>query len=153
MWRTGETIENLPIASEQPGGSGDQLGVSPNALDIFGELVARLLIAAVAPVRTPLGHEVTVPSRFGPLTAGCCTGCGLPPLARPGVAVEVPQRMGGVPWVRDHRFPVATVVAMVAEGMTVDEIVEEHPDLDSVDVVEALRVAALAVQRGGLLRR
>ena len=61
--------------------------------------------------------------------------------------------MGGVPWVRDHRFPVATVVAMVAEGMTVDEIVEEHPDLDSVDVVEALHFAALAVQRGGLLRR
>ncbi len=54
--------------------------------------------------------------------------------------------MGGVPCVRDLRFPVATVVAMVADGMTTDEILTEHPDLEPEDIAECLRDAALAVQ-------
>ncbi|RPH32062.1 DUF433 domain-containing protein, partial [bacterium] len=33
-----------------------------------------------------------------------------------------PEKMGGVPCIRALRMPVATVVAMVAEGMTEDEI-------------------------------
>jgi uncharacterized protein (DUF433 family) len=57
-----------------------------------------------------------------------------------------PGRMGGVPCVRDLRFPVATVVAMVADGMTTDEILTEHPDLEPEDIAECLRYAALAVQ-------
>ena len=44
------------------------------------------------------------------------------------------------------RFPVATVVAMVADGMTTEEILDEHPDLEAADVAECLRFAALAVQ-------
>lgn len=56
------------------------------------------------------------------------------------------KRMGGVPCVRDLRFPVATVVAMVADGMTVDEILGEHPDLEAEDIAESLRYAARAVQ-------
>lgn len=57
-----------------------------------------------------------------------------------------PKRMGGVPFVRDLRFPVASIVAMVADGMSTDEILAEHPDLEAEDVVESLRYAALAVQ-------
>lgn len=57
-----------------------------------------------------------------------------------------PDRMGGVPCVRDLRFPVATVVAMVADGMTVEEILAEHPDLERDDIPECLRYAALAVR-------
>ena len=54
--------------------------------------------------------------------------------------------MGGVPCVRDLRFPVATVVAMVADGMTIEEILVEHPDLEAEDFAQCLRYAALAVQ-------
>jgi uncharacterized protein (DUF433 family) len=54
--------------------------------------------------------------------------------------------MGGVPCIRDLRFPVATVVAMVADGMTFEEILAEHPDLEDEDIREALRYAAAAVQ-------
>jgi uncharacterized protein (DUF433 family) len=54
--------------------------------------------------------------------------------------------MGGVPCIRDLRFPVATLVAMVADGMTNDEILREHPDLELGDISEALHYAALAVQ-------
>ena len=62
--------------------------------------------------------------------------------------------MGGVSRVRDLRFPVASVVAMVADGMAVSEITEEHPDLEPDDIAECLRHAALAVQERELpLRR
>lgn len=65
-----------------------------------------------------------------------------------------PARMGGVPCIRQLRFPVATVVAMVADGMSTDEILAEHPDLEAEDIAEALRYAALAVQERELpLRR
>jgi uncharacterized protein (DUF433 family) len=65
-----------------------------------------------------------------------------------------PDKMGGVPCIRDLRFPVATVVAMVADGMTNDEILREHPDLELGDISEALHYAALAVQERELpLRR
>jgi len=56
------------------------------------------------------------------------------------------DKMGGVPCIRDLRFPVATVVAMVADGMTTDEILAEHPDLEIEDISEALHYAARAVK-------
>jgi uncharacterized protein (DUF433 family) len=56
-----------------------------------------------------------------------------------------PDQMGGVPCIRRLRIPVATVVGMVADGMTVEEIVEALPDLEPEDVREALRFAAEAM--------
>jgi len=44
------------------------------------------------------------------------------------------------------RFPVASVIAMVADGMSDEEILSEHPDLELGDIREALHFAALAVQ-------
>ena len=55
-------------------------------------------------------------------------------------------RMGGVPCIRDLRFPVASIIAMLADGMTNGEILAEHPDLEAEDISEALRFAALALQ-------
>lgn len=57
-----------------------------------------------------------------------------------------PQQMGGVPCIRGLRIPVATIVAMVADGMTNAEILEAYPDLDLEDIREALRFAAEAVR-------
>ena len=57
-----------------------------------------------------------------------------------------PDVMAGVPCIRGLRIPVATVVAMVADGMSVEEIVTELPDLVTDDVTEALRYAAEAVR-------
>jgi len=56
-----------------------------------------------------------------------------------------PDQMGGVPCIRGLRMPVATVVNMVAGGMTVAEILKEHPGLEPEDVSEALRFAAEAM--------
>jgi uncharacterized protein (DUF433 family) len=57
-----------------------------------------------------------------------------------------PDQMDGVPCIRGLRIPVATVVGMVADGMTVDEILAAYPDLEAADVEEALRYAAEAVR-------
>jgi uncharacterized protein (DUF433 family) len=57
-----------------------------------------------------------------------------------------PERMGGLPCIRDLRFPVATVVSMVADGMTFQQILAEHADLEDEDIREALRYAAEAVK-------
>lgn len=56
-----------------------------------------------------------------------------------------PEVMAGVPCIRGTRIPVATVVGMVAEGMTDEEIVADYPQLSTEDVREALRFAAAAV--------
>lgn len=60
------------------------------------------------------------------------------------ITVE-PGNMNGQPCIRGLRFRVATVVAIVADGMTADEIVADLPDLENEDVAEPLRYAAEAV--------
>ncbi len=54
--------------------------------------------------------------------------------------------MGGAPCIRGLRIPVATVVGMVAEGMSEKEIMEAYPDLERDDIHEALLYAAEAVR-------
>ncbi len=56
-----------------------------------------------------------------------------------------PEVMAGVPCIRGTRIPVATVVGMVAEGITDEEILGDYPQLRAEDVREALRFAAAAV--------
>ena len=57
-----------------------------------------------------------------------------------------PDQMGGAPRIRGLRIPVATVVGMVADGMTDAEILAAYPDLEAEDIREALRYAAEAVR-------
>jgi uncharacterized protein (DUF433 family) len=58
-----------------------------------------------------------------------------------------PKKMDGVPCIRNLRIPVASVVSMVADGMTASEIVNAFPDLEAADISEALRFAAEAVRQ------
>lgn len=60
------------------------------------------------------------------------------------ITVDASQ-MGGLPCIRGLRIPVTTVVAMVADGMSTDEILRDFPDLEANDIHEALRHAAEAV--------
>jgi uncharacterized protein (DUF433 family) len=57
-----------------------------------------------------------------------------------------PKQMDGVPCLRGLRIPVATVVAMVADRMSEQEILSAYPDLVLEDIGEALRYAAEAVR-------
>ena len=57
-----------------------------------------------------------------------------------------PDQMGGAPCIRGLRIPVATVVGMVADGMSDAEILKAYPDLQPEDIREALHYAAEAVR-------
>lgn len=57
-----------------------------------------------------------------------------------------PAQMGGVPCIRGLRIPVATVIGMLADGMTHPEILEAYPDLEEADISEALHYAAESVR-------
>ncbi len=50
-----------------------------------------------------------------------------------------PNQMGGVPCIRGLRIPVATVVGMIADGMSEEEILKAYPDLEHEDIHEALQ--------------
>jgi uncharacterized protein (DUF433 family) len=56
------------------------------------------------------------------------------------------DKMDGVPCIRGLRIPVATIVAMIADGMTFEEILAAHPDLVREDVRQALLYASEAVR-------
>jgi len=50
-----------------------------------------------------------------------------------------PHVMGGMPCIRGLRIPVATIMAMLADGMSETEIVQTLPDLEPEDVREACK--------------
>jgi uncharacterized protein (DUF433 family) len=53
--------------------------------------------------------------------------------------------MGGVPCIRGTRIPVATVIGLVAQGRSVDEILAGYPQLSAEDMRATLEFAAAAV--------
>lgn len=53
--------------------------------------------------------------------------------------------MGGVPCIRGTRIPVATIIGLMAEGCTVDGVIDDYPQLAAEDVRAALQFAADAV--------
>ncbi len=52
--------------------------------------------------------------------------------------------MGDAPCIRGTRIPVATIVASLLDGMTLDELLEDFHQLTDVDIAEALDYAASA---------
>lgn len=67
------------------------------------------------------------------------------PVTFPRITVD-PEVMGGAPCVRQSRIPVATLLAMMAEGMSVTDILTDLPFLDEEDLAEVLNFAADAVR-------
>jgi uncharacterized protein (DUF433 family) len=57
-----------------------------------------------------------------------------------------PYQMDGKPCVRNLRIPVATIVSMIAQGMSTEKILEYYPDLEKEDITEALLFAAETVR-------
>jgi uncharacterized protein (DUF433 family) len=76
------------------------------------------------------------------LSSGHGSGHGFRSTLEAMTATRITRRadqMGGVPCIRGLRIPVTAIVRMVAEGMTVGEIVDAYPDLEPADVQEAVR--------------
>ena len=54
--------------------------------------------------------------------------------------------MGGRACIRGMRIPVSVIVAQVAHGAAVDEILAGYPDLKRADIEQALQYAAWLTQ-------
>ncbi|HVF20814.1 MAG TPA: DUF433 domain-containing protein [Mycobacteriales bacterium] len=61
------------------------------------------------------------------------------------ITVE-PNRMRGLPCIRDTRATVSAVLGQLAAGRTVEELLQEFPYLEREDVLAALEWAAAAAQ-------
>ncbi len=61
------------------------------------------------------------------------------------VTVDAAQ-MGGVPCLAGKRIPVATVLKLIAEGASFDQVLELYPDLEMEDLRQAVAFAARAVE-------
>lgn len=57
-----------------------------------------------------------------------------------------PEQMNGEPCIRHLRIPIATILTLLAQGMTIETILEYYPDLEAEDVVEAINFAAETVR-------
>jgi uncharacterized protein (DUF433 family) len=57
-----------------------------------------------------------------------------------------PDILGGKACIRGMRISVSLIVNLVANGMTVEEILDEYPDLEAEDIQQALRYAAWATE-------
>lgn len=54
-----------------------------------------------------------------------------------------PSICHGKPTIRGLRYPVENLLELLASGMTIDEVVADHPDLDRADLLAALEYGAL----------
>lgn len=52
----------------------------------------------------------------------------------------------GKPTVRGLRYPVELILELLSAGMTVDEILEDYPDLEREDILAVLAYAARMVR-------
>lgn len=53
----------------------------------------------------------------------------------------------GQPTVRGLRYPVATLLELLAAGMTIDEVLADYPDLEHDDLLAALEYGAVTSGR------
>ena len=51
----------------------------------------------------------------------------------------------GQPTVRGLRYPVESLLELLSSGMTIDQVLEDYPDLERDDLLAALEFGALAV--------
>lgn len=61
-----------------------------------------------------------------------------------------PAQMGGIPCVRHLRISVATLLRLLAGGLSEREILSECPDLETEDIRKFLRFAAASAMEGEL---
>lgn len=56
-----------------------------------------------------------------------------------------PQRMGGLPCIRDTRVTVGMVLGQLAGGNTIEAVLADYPYLERADLLAALEYAAAVV--------
>ena len=57
-----------------------------------------------------------------------------------------PEKCFGKPCIRGLRMPIASILSYLSSGMTVNEILNEWPELEPDDIYQALGYAAWAME-------
>jgi uncharacterized protein (DUF433 family) len=63
-------------------------------------------------------------------------------MTRLGRITTDPSICHGKPTVRGLRYPVETLLELLASGMTIEEVLEDYPDLERDDLLAALEFGA-----------
>jgi uncharacterized protein (DUF433 family) len=53
-----------------------------------------------------------------------------------------PKIMGGRACLRGMRIPVSVIVGQIAHGATIEEVLDDYPDLERKDITQALTYTA-----------
>jgi uncharacterized protein (DUF433 family) len=130
-------LRTLLVASAAPGDG--KTTVARHLAAAAARMGARVLLLEADLRRPTVAQQLDVLS--GP---GVFLAVSLELMSFTRITVRADQ-MGGVPCIRGLRIPVATVVGMVADGMSDQEILAAYPDLEAEDIREAMRYAAEAV--------
>ncbi len=64
-----------------------------------------------------------------------------------------PKQCGGVPCIRGLRIRVTDVLDLLANGLSTEQIIEEHPDLTAKDVSACIRYAAEKINHPRLIAK
>jgi len=54
-----------------------------------------------------------------------------------------PDICHGKPCIRKMRWPVEVIIDLIGSGMSFDEIIEDHPELEKEDILASLNFAKL----------
>ncbi|WP_066832081.1 DUF433 domain-containing protein [Rufibacter ruber] len=63
-----------------------------------------------------------------------------------------PDICHGKPTIRGLRYPVENMLELLAAGMTIEELLEDYPDLEREDFLACLQYAAKVLQVKGVYR-
>ncbi len=61
-----------------------------------------------------------------------------------------PKKLGGKPVIKGTRIPVYLILDMLANGMSVEEILKEYPELTEEDIKDALKYASQILSKEGI---
>lgn len=56
-----------------------------------------------------------------------------------------PEICHGKPCIRGMRWPVEVIIDMLSSGMTIEQILEDHPELEKEDILASLDYAKIAL--------
>ncbi len=54
-----------------------------------------------------------------------------------------PEICHGKPCIRGMRWPVEVIIDLIGSGMTMDQIIEDHPELEKEDILASLNFVKL----------
>lgn len=56
-----------------------------------------------------------------------------------------PEICHGKPCIRGMRWPVEVILDMLGSGMSIEEILEEHQELEKADIMACIQLARLSI--------